>query len=184
VDRGANSSGLHRTLKRMLVLLGNLQDLTYFGVSDFFGVNAAGAHARAVNLQHDLCGLLSGHGKYRLQDSHNEIHWRVIIVYQKHSVHRRRLCVGALSNGNRVLVRDAWRGRAGRWSRSRRRHNHLREVRALFSLFKSIRCASVTAQTLSESALPRCHLSQFLRRRLPVGLTRLWHHCRTRVSDK
>ena len=77
---------LHRALQRMLMTAGKFNDLRHFGLGNLVGEDAADAHAVAMDMQHDLNGLVAVLVEKPLQDMHHEFHRRVVVVQQQHFV--------------------------------------------------------------------------------------------------
>src|SRR5258706_12491529 len=81
----------HYTLQRMLVLARVARDLLHLGRCHVVWIDAADAHAFAVNLEHHLGRPLPGHAEELLQHQNDELHRRVVVVQQQNLVHRRKL---------------------------------------------------------------------------------------------
>src|SRR4030095_384124 len=80
----------------MLMRTRDVDDFVDLRHGNLARIGAANAHALAMNLQHDLRGLLAAHGKDSLQDDDAEVHRCVIVVQQHHFIQRRRLYLGLL----------------------------------------------------------------------------------------
>jgi len=63
----------------------------HLGSGYILGVNAANAHAFAMNLQHDLRGLLAALVEEFLDGRHDKLHGRVVVIEKHDLVHGRRL---------------------------------------------------------------------------------------------
>ena len=63
-------------------------DLLDLGRCDVPGEDATHPHALSVNLEHDSRGTFAIHAEIFLQNDDDEIHRRVVVVEQKHLVHR------------------------------------------------------------------------------------------------
>jgi hypothetical protein len=70
----------------VLILSGEIHDLSHFGLRHFVGVDAALAHTILVDMQHDLGRFITGLAKEPLKHVHDEFHRRVIIVEQQNPV--------------------------------------------------------------------------------------------------
>ena len=75
-------------------------DLRHFGFSHLKCEDAANTHAMAMDVKHHLYRVLPALGEEFLQDMHNELHGRVVIVKQKHLVERRFLCFRTRAGDN------------------------------------------------------------------------------------
>jgi len=64
-------------------------DLRHFRLSHLECEHAAYTHAMTMDMEHHLFGVLAAFGEEFLQDMHNELHRRVVVVEQKHLVERR-----------------------------------------------------------------------------------------------
>src|SRR5215813_14714337 len=82
---------LHHALQRMLVLAGEVHDLRHLGLGDLVSKDAAFADAVMVNMEHDSCGGIAVLVEEALQHVHHELHRRVVVIEQQHSVHVRPL---------------------------------------------------------------------------------------------
>ena len=77
-----------------------LDHLRDFGLRHLERINAADAHAVAVDMQHDLNRLFARLGEEALQHVHDEFHRRVVVVEQQNLVERRLLGLGARLGDN------------------------------------------------------------------------------------
>src|SRR4029078_9733864 len=89
--RGFRSCFLHDTLQRMLMLARVARDLLHLGRGHVVRIDAADAHAFAVNLEHDLRRPLARHAEELLQYQDDEFHRGVVVVEQQNIVDRRKL---------------------------------------------------------------------------------------------
>src|SRR5216684_2141980 len=78
---------LHHALQRMLVLAGEVHDLRHLGLGDLVSIHAAFADSVVVNVKHDSCGRIAVLVEEALQHVHYELHRRVVVIEQEHSVH-------------------------------------------------------------------------------------------------
>src|SRR6266568_7232322 len=78
---------LHHALQRMLVLAGEVHDLRHLGLGDLVSIHAAFADAVVVNVKHDSCGRIAVLVEEALQHVHYELHRRVVVIEQEHSIH-------------------------------------------------------------------------------------------------
>src|SRR5882724_13134337 len=81
----------------MLVPARQFDDLSNFGLSDFKSIDAANPDSMAVDMEHDLDRFLPRLGKEPLQDMHDELHGRVVVVQDEHLIERRLLRLGPRS---------------------------------------------------------------------------------------
>src|SRR5512132_2271383 len=95
---------LHHTLQRMLVFARIAGDLLHLGRGHVVRIDAANAHAFAVNLEHHLGCPLPGHAEEFLQYQNDELHRRVVVVEQQNLVHRRKLDLRLLCLEYRVVL--------------------------------------------------------------------------------
>jgi len=65
---------------------GEFNHLRHFCFRHFVGEYPADTHTVAVDLQHDLHGLVAAFVEESLEDMHDEFHRRVVVVEQKHLV--------------------------------------------------------------------------------------------------
>src|SRR5579871_5706672 len=70
----------------MLVPSGEFNDLRDLGFRHIVGKNAADADAVTVNVQHDLDGGFPAFVEHFLQDVHDKLHRRVVVVEYEHLV--------------------------------------------------------------------------------------------------
>ena len=84
----------HDALQRMLVLAGEIHDLGHFGFGHLVGVDAALPHAILVDMEHDAGGFLAVLAEEALQNEHDELHRRVVVVQKKHPVKIRPFDLG------------------------------------------------------------------------------------------
>jgi len=75
-------------------------DLRHFRFSHLECEHAAYTHAMAMDMEHHLYRILAAFGEKFLQDVHNELHRRVIVVEQEHLVERRFLGFRARARDN------------------------------------------------------------------------------------
>src|SRR5260221_137540 len=98
------SGFLHHALQRMLVLARIVRDLAHLGRGDVARVDAAHAHALAVDFQHHLGCPLPGHAEKLLQHQYDELHRREVVVQQQNLVHRRKFYLRLLCFEYRVVL--------------------------------------------------------------------------------
>ena len=73
---------------------GKFNDLSYLCLRHFVGEDAADPHPVAVDMQHDLDGLVPGLAEEALKDEHDEFHRRVVVVQEENLVEARFLGLG------------------------------------------------------------------------------------------
>ena len=71
--------------------MGGVLYLIHFGGGDILGVNPANTFSVQVDLEHDLCGSFPVFAEKLLQNTHDELHGREVIVQHHHLVHLRGL---------------------------------------------------------------------------------------------
>ena len=77
---------LHHALQRMLVLAGEIHDLTNFGFGDFVCKYAALADPVIVNMQHDARGIILVLLEKPLQDMNDELHGCVVVIEEQDTI--------------------------------------------------------------------------------------------------
>ena len=78
----------------MLMSAGEFNDLRHFCFRNLVGEHAANTHAMTMDMQHDLHRFLARLAEEPLQDVHDELHRRVIVVQQKNFVEAGLLVFG------------------------------------------------------------------------------------------
>ncbi len=63
---------------------GEFNHLRHFCFRHFVGENSADTHTMAVDLEHDLHGLVAALVEETFQDMNDELHRREVVVEQKH----------------------------------------------------------------------------------------------------
>src|SRR5215831_21042547 len=79
---------LQRALQRMFVTAGEIDYLRHLRLGDFVSEDAADADAAPMDVHHDPRRFLAALAEEPLQDVHDELHRRVVVIQQKHLVHR------------------------------------------------------------------------------------------------
>src|SRR5215212_1764744 len=76
----------HDALEWMLVLAGEVHDLSHLGFRHLVGEHAALSDAVLVNVQHDPGGVLPVLVEESLQHVHHELHGSVVVVEEENEV--------------------------------------------------------------------------------------------------
>src|SRR5665213_4579907 len=101
----------HHALQRMLMFSGKVHDLRHFGLSYFICIDTAFAKTVVMDVQHNSRRGLVIPAEKALQNVHDELHRRVIVVEDEHAVHARLLGL-RLGLGNDRSARAALIGAA------------------------------------------------------------------------
>src|SRR5262245_45156149 len=88
-DGTATSLLFHHALQRMLMLAGEVHDLSDLGFRNFICVDAALPDTVLVHMQHDPGRLLAAFLEEALEHVDDELHRRVVVVEQEHPVQAR-----------------------------------------------------------------------------------------------
>src|SRR5690606_22705884 len=80
-----------RALQRVLVPPRELGDLGHLRLRHLVGEDATDPDPSSVDMQHDAGGFLAALPEEPLEDVHDELHRRVVVVEQQHLVERRLL---------------------------------------------------------------------------------------------
>src|SRR5689334_3749280 len=120
----------HRALQRMLVAPGEIDDLAHLCLRDFIGIHAAHTHSLAVDMQHNVGGFVMVLAEKPFEHDDHEFHRRIVVVEQKHLVHRGLLClrlglddypdllvvvVAPVAAAHSVVTAGAWNPSKLRW---------------------------------------------------------------------
>ena len=65
--------------------------LSYFGLRYLISIDPTFANSMVMHMQHNSCGSFMILAEEPLQHVHNELHWRVVIVEDEHTIHIRSL---------------------------------------------------------------------------------------------
>lgn len=90
----------HRALQGMLGIPRRRQNLSHLGFGYLERIDPAQARAAPVNMEHDARGFLTAFVEKSLENLHDELHGRIIVVKQKNLVERRFLGFGLGCHGH------------------------------------------------------------------------------------
>ena len=87
---------------------GKVQYLRDLCFGHFVSIHPTQPHALLVDMKHDTCGLFPGAVEELFQNVHDELHRRVIIVQQEHTIERRLFrahpCLGGQAKVCTILI--------------------------------------------------------------------------------